>query len=322
MVMPSQHAIEQLDLNTIVLNLDLPPGLVVPSQHAPHHDKVSPSSKSLGHIPRTCAATITDDMTTQTMGSICTLQHSRELGVANTSLLPGGAHRPWANTNLDNVSPRQQQLLHHLTGHHIARQDGVVGVGSPHLPHIHHKVLAVPIGNIQADEGHTGDGSQDGLEPLKVPSSSPRAGSYILHSFRSLGCKLLPLVHRVELVHAGEAAVLCQGLGHLERTHGVHVGGHDGHTIVGLLGVPKYNLSVEVNISPALECTSLWPEQHVLKVQFYIIHYIRHLAAAEAARSVARKSDNLEYWVETQNSQNDLTAPSLSKKALHCTCLQ
>ena len=61
-------------------------------------------------------------------------------------------------------------------------------------------------------------------------------------------CELLPLVDRVELVHAGEAAVGGEDLGHLEGADRVHVGGHDGHPVVSLLGVLEHNLSVEVHL--------------------------------------------------------------------------
>ena len=78
----------------------------------------------------------------------CNLQHSGELRVADTSLLPSCAHGARPDADLDDVRPGEQQLLHHLPRDHVAGEDGVVGEGGPHLPHIHHEMLGVPIGNI------------------------------------------------------------------------------------------------------------------------------------------------------------------------------
>ena len=38
----------------------------------------------------------------------------------------------------------------------------------PHLPDIHHKVLAVAVGHVKADKGDLWDSSQDRLQPLEV----------------------------------------------------------------------------------------------------------------------------------------------------------
>ena len=61
------------------------------------------------------------DVATQAMRGISALYNGAELGVAHTSLTAGGAHGAGANADLDDVRPGQDQLLHHLPGHHVTR---------------------------------------------------------------------------------------------------------------------------------------------------------------------------------------------------------
>ena len=119
---------------------------------------------------------------------------------------------------------------------------------STHLAHIHDKVLAVPVGDVDTDEGDRRHCRQDRLQPLKVTSPSAGAGCNMRESLGGLLGELLPLLDRVELVHAGEAAVGGEHLGHLEGAHGVHVGRHDRDPVVRLLRVLEHNLPVEVDL--------------------------------------------------------------------------
>lgn len=50
--------------------------------------------------------------------------------------IPGGAHRSRSNPNLDDVSPRQQQLFYHLPSHYIACDDSFGGVGFTVAAHL------------------------------------------------------------------------------------------------------------------------------------------------------------------------------------------
>ena len=112
---------------------DLSPTLVVSGKHPTHHHKVGSGTEGLGNISRTSAASIRDDVTSQAVGSVRALQHSRQLRVAHPGLLPGCANRARADPDLDDVGAGEDQLLHHLPGHHVAGQDGVVGELCPHL---------------------------------------------------------------------------------------------------------------------------------------------------------------------------------------------
>ena len=70
---------------------------------------------------------------------------------------------------------------------------------------------------------------------------------------------------------------LGQGFRHLKGADGVHVGGHDGDAIVGLLRVPEGDLPVQVHVGPTLQSASLRPQEDIFEIQFYIIHYVWHL---------------------------------------------
>ena len=47
--------------------------------------------------------------------------------------------------------------------------------------------------------------------------------------------------------------------------------------------------NISTYICSALQCTSFGSQQYIFKVQFYIIHYIRHLVAWEVLRSPLTK---------------------------------
>ena len=64
---------------------------------------------------------------------------------------------------------------------------------------------------------------------------------------------------------------------HFKSADGIHVGGHDGDPIVGLLGVPEGDLPVQVHVRPALQSASFRPQENIFEVQFYIIHYVWHV---------------------------------------------
>ena len=93
------------------------------------------------------------------------LQNSWKLGISHACLLPGGADGAGPDADLDDVGPGEEELLHHLPSHHVAGQDGVLGVGGPDLPHVHHEVLWVPVSHVQADKLYLRHSSQDGLQP-------------------------------------------------------------------------------------------------------------------------------------------------------------
>ena len=64
------HAVEELDLGPVLLDHHLAAALVVARQHAAHHHEVRPRTESLGHVSRTRAASVTDDVTSEAVGCV------------------------------------------------------------------------------------------------------------------------------------------------------------------------------------------------------------------------------------------------------------
>lgn len=58
---------------------DLSCALVVPSEHASHHDKVSATPECLGDVTRTCAATIRNNASPQSVSGVGALDDGRQL---------------------------------------------------------------------------------------------------------------------------------------------------------------------------------------------------------------------------------------------------
>ena len=59
--------------------------------------------------------------------------------------------------------------------------------------------------------------------------------------------------------HVQLISYLGKSFRHLKCPDSVHVRGHDGDPIVGLLGVPEGDLPVQVHVRPALQGASLRP---------------------------------------------------------------
>ena len=77
--------------------------------------------KKKGTAPPKNTPTYGYDVSAQAMGRVGALQHRAELGVAHAGLLARGADGAGSDAHLDDVRPRQDQLLHHLPRHHVAR---------------------------------------------------------------------------------------------------------------------------------------------------------------------------------------------------------
>ncbi len=64
----------------------------VTSKHTTQHDEISSSTKCLGHVAGACAAAVAHDKAAEAVRSICALNHSRQLGVADARQLARGAN--------------------------------------------------------------------------------------------------------------------------------------------------------------------------------------------------------------------------------------
>ena len=145
------HTIEQHKLLALLFD-DVPLALIVRRQHAAEHDKICPAAESFRNITRHRTAAIADDLAAEAMRRICTLNHRRQLRVADAGFDSRSADRTGTNADFDDIRARKNQLLDHFTGHHITRADGFAWKTFTHSLQELNKVLGVTIGNIDADE--------------------------------------------------------------------------------------------------------------------------------------------------------------------------
>jgi acyl-CoA reductase-like NAD-dependent aldehyde dehydrogenase len=124
----------------------------VPCQHTAKHYEVSAAAKGFGNIARHGAAAVADDLPTEAMRRIGTLDHGRELWITDTRFNACSADRTRADTDFYNISAREDQLFTHLTGHYVARDNGFRWPGFTRLAYELHEVLGVTVGYVDADK--------------------------------------------------------------------------------------------------------------------------------------------------------------------------
>ena len=207
---------------------DVTATFIVSSQHATQHDKVSTSTKGLGHISWTGTSTIGDDMTTHAVCRISTLDDGRQLRVANTGLYASGAHTAGTYAYFDYVCPTQYQLLCHVGSDHVAGDDHMLGKGLSHQFNKITEMLTIAVGHIYADE----------LDLWLCFEYHLQFGKFYFtgtgtHS-QAIGINLtaftIPISHGVIFHHARKHFMLGQAAGHGPCAHSIHVGRHDGHS--------------------------------------------------------------------------------------------
>ena len=62
------HAVEELDLGTVLIDDELAAALVVPGEHTSRHDEIPPTPESLGKVPGAGAAAVRDDVAAEPVG--------------------------------------------------------------------------------------------------------------------------------------------------------------------------------------------------------------------------------------------------------------
>ena len=103
-----RHAIKLLVLFTVALHSGAG-GLLGACEHAAHHDKVGAAAKGLGRIARARDATVSTDKAAEAVSRVGAFDDRRELRIAHTGLLAGGAHAAGPNAHLDNVGLVRQR---------------------------------------------------------------------------------------------------------------------------------------------------------------------------------------------------------------------
>lgn len=117
-------------------------------KHTSQHHKISSSSKSFGYITRIGTSTISHHMSSYTMSSICTLYHSRELGVSYTSLYPSSTYGARSYTYFDYIRSFQYQLFCDLFGNNVAGYDDLIWIFGSDICYSCYKSLGITIGHI------------------------------------------------------------------------------------------------------------------------------------------------------------------------------
>src|SRR5690606_27003325 len=112
------HAIEHHAALTVFFN-DFVFALIVTGQHSAKHDKIRAATESLGQTSRHSAATISTNKPLQPMRGISTFNNGRELRIAYACHLARGADTARPDPDLNDISSVEDQLLDHLTGHHV-----------------------------------------------------------------------------------------------------------------------------------------------------------------------------------------------------------
>mmetsp|Transcript_29050 Transcript_29050/g.52622 ORF Transcript_29050/g.52622 Transcript_29050/m.52622 type:complete len:206 (+) Transcript_29050:919-1536(+) len=204
------------------------------------------------------------------MRRVRALNHRGELGVAHAGLLARGAHGARADAHLHNVGAAEDELLGHLVGDHVPGDDRLPGEGLPVALDAVHKVLAVPVGHVQADEGHI-HLLQDCLCFLEILLSRTSTDSAVGENFRIFLGKLNPLFRLIMLVQASDQTELIQRLGHLKSPHCVHVCSHYRDPSPSSLTVQKGVGDVEIHLRSTPQSAAFWTEKHVLEIELDVI---------------------------------------------------
>mmetsp|Transcript_15149 Transcript_15149/g.39121 ORF Transcript_15149/g.39121 Transcript_15149/m.39121 type:complete len:255 (+) Transcript_15149:508-1272(+) len=200
--------------------------LLCTCEHATHHDEICSAAERLGRVARARDASVGTNVAAKAMRSISALYDGGELRVAHTGLLARRAHTSGPDAHLDNISSVHDQLLSHLVGDHVPRQDGVLWPTSADLLDSANKKLRVAVGHVKADECYIRACGEDRVQLFHICTRCSGRGGNVRYYFGLLHCKCLPLVNCVVLVDRHHAVVLSHLSGHGEGSNRVHIG-HD-----------------------------------------------------------------------------------------------
>ena len=132
---------------------DVGAAFIVAGEHAAEHDEVGTGTEGLGDVARRGAAAVGTDEALQTVCGVRALDNGRELWEADASHPSRGAHRAGADANLDDIDAVKDQLLGHLTGHHIAGHNRDVRELVAQLLDEGDEGIGVAVGDIDTDGG-------------------------------------------------------------------------------------------------------------------------------------------------------------------------
>ena len=183
------------------------------------------------------------------MRRIGTFDNGGQLRIPNAGFDARGAYGARANAHFHDVGTREDQLLTHFTGHHVARDDGFRWPGLTRLADELHEMLGVTVRHINTHKIERRVRIQDLFGLLEIGIRGAGGDHHMLHHIRRGGCnKRIPLFQAVVFVHCGENIELRQGGCHLEGAHRIHIGGNNRHARPGLTGMFKGEVTFEFNV--------------------------------------------------------------------------
>ena len=139
----------------------------------------------------------------------------RQLRVADTSNDARRAHAARTNADLDDVGARQDELLGHFAGHHVAGHENFARKALAHALDGIDKRLRVAVRHIEADHVDLGHFLEHLGRALELDRRRAKAARHVRqHIVVDRARPLDPLVGRVVLVHGDEHAVRRERLGH------------------------------------------------------------------------------------------------------------
>ncbi len=121
-------------------------------QHTAQHNEIRAAAERFCHVARYGAAAIADDLPTQAVCSIRTLDNGGKLRVAHAGFHTCGANGARTDTDLNDICASQNQLFAHFAGHDIARADRFVRPGFARFSDKLYEVFGVTIRHVDTNE--------------------------------------------------------------------------------------------------------------------------------------------------------------------------
>lgn len=170
--------------------------LIVSGEESSDHDEVRSGSERLGDVSRVGTSSVAHHVSVESVSSVGALQNRTELRVADSSLLAGGAHGSWSDSNLDDVGARNDELLDHLSGNDVSGHDCVLRVSFTDAANEVDERLGVTVGNIQTNVLQLRKLFNDSIEFRPIVIRDSRRDGQVVEGLRGCRrCEGLPLIY-------------------------------------------------------------------------------------------------------------------------------
>ena len=225
------------------------------------------------------------------MRRVGAFDHRRQLRIADSGQLAGGADRAGADTDLDDIGTRQDQFLGHFAGDHVAGQDHQRREVGADARNEGDEALVIAVGDVDADVAHRGTGLLHHAPELVL------VGARDAHRVERgrLALELAEKGHRrldrIVLVQRNRQLEPVERQCHLEGPGGIHVGRDDRDPGVALRRMAKGELARDVDIGARRQRRSLRPDQHVFVIQLDLMLDVHRRAPGQPAQQGRNRVD-------------------------------